>query len=103
MAKKHNVEWWYTDDQGRRIGWLWPEDFNAILESWYGKRMWVNEFCREFDMSRSQVDRYRHGQAPIPKTLAITISILSTLRNHDIAMPDITAEWLPDIAHKPAA
>ncbi len=96
MGKKHGKEWWHTDEEGRRIGYLWPEEFSAILESWYGERLWVNAVCEEFDLSRSQVDRYRHGQAPIPKIIAMVVQMIADCDLRGAPMPVVSAHWLPD-------
>lgn len=90
-------EWWFTDEDGRRIGWLWPEDMEAILESFYGARKWVNAFAKEFGFARSTVDRWRDGSVPIPKHVAQIINMLGTLKVRGLPLAPIEADWLPDV------
>lgn len=89
-------DWWHTDGQGRRIGWLWPEDMEAILESFYGERKWVNQFAVDNGFARSTVDRWRDGTTPIPKYVANIINILGTLKVRGLPLTPVTADWLPD-------
>jgi hypothetical protein len=91
------ADWWHTDGEGRRIGWLWPEDMEAILESFYGPRKWVNEFAERFGFSRSTVDRWRDGSTPIPKHVAQCIEMLGTFKVRDIPFTPIKADWLPSV------
>ncbi|WNL50813.1 immunity repressor [Ruegeria phage RpAliso] len=88
-------EWWKTDDAGRRIGWLYPEDMAVILESFYGSKRWVQLFSEQFGFSRSAVDRWKDGKTPIPKNVAQTINMMSTMKNRGIPMSDVEASWLP--------
>lgn len=89
-------DWWHVDANGRRIGWLWPEDMEAILEARYGNRKWVNQFADDFGYSRSAVDRWRKGETPIPKDTAMIITMLGALNVRQIPVSTIEAEWLPD-------
>lgn len=91
--------WWYVAEDGRRIGWLWPEDFEAILESFYGERKWVDKFAGDFGYHRSTVDRWRKGTTPIPKSVAQEISMLNSLKLRGVALTALEASWLP----KPSA
>jgi hypothetical protein len=90
-------EWWHKDKEGRRIGWLWPEDMEAILESAYGPRKWVNTFSQKFGFARSTVDRWRDGSTPIPKHVAMIVNMISSNNVRGIPTPDIEADWLPDV------
>lgn len=88
-------DWWHVDADGRRIGWLWPEDIAAILEGFYGPKKWVNGFCAHFGYSRSTVDRWVDGTNPIPKDTAQIINMLGTFKIRNIPFSDIEAGWLP--------
>ena len=88
MANIKN-EFWYTDREGRRIGWLWPEDMATILEGFYGQRRWVKGFIKDFGYSRSQVDRWKDGRNPIPKDVAQIINMLGTMRVRGIPLSPI--------------
>lgn len=87
-------DWWIVDSQGRRIGYLHPEDFAAILESFFGRR-WVTKFAEEFGFSRSAVDRWKDGRTPIPKHIAAALSMMSSLKLRNIALQPVEAPWLP--------
>lgn len=63
------------DSLDRRIGHMWPEDYEAILRTVFGKS-WVKDFARYAGMSRDQVDKYRHGENPIPKIVALMVTML---------------------------
>lgn len=88
-------DWWHTDKDGRRIGWLWPEDMEAILESFYGERKWVNAFSQAFGFSRSTVDRWRDGTTPIPKHVAQIVNMLGTMKVRGLPLDEVQADWLP--------
>lgn len=88
-------EWWYTDKEGRRIGWLYPEDFEAILESFYGPRKWVNQFSSDFGFSRSAVDRWRDASVPIPKHVAQIVNMIGTHKVRGLPLTPVEAPWLP--------
>lgn len=88
-------DWWHVDGEGRRIGYLWPEDMEAILESFYGERKWVNAFSEKFGFSRSTVDRWRDGTNPIPKHVAMIVNMIGTHNVRNLTLDDIEAPWLP--------
>ena len=87
--------WWHVDSEGRRIGWMYPEDLVSILESFYGERRWVNAFSHEFGFARSTVDRWKEGETPIPKHVAHIIQMMGTLKVRNIPLSPIDAPWLP--------
>lgn len=89
-------QWWHTDKEGRRIGWLWPEDMEAILDSFYGERKWVLAFAAEFGFSRSTVDRWRDGTTPIPKHVAQIVNMLGTMKVRNLPLSQVEAGWLPE-------
>lgn len=91
-------QWWHVAEDGRKIGYLWPEDFEAILESFYGARKWVNKFSDDFNYHRSTVDRWRKGTTPIPKHVAMEVSMLNSLKLRGVALTPVDAEWLPKLA-----
>lgn len=89
-------EWWIVDGNGRRIGFLYPEDMAMILESYYGNRKWVNQFAEDFGHSRSAVDRWKDGKTPIPKHVAMTLNLLSAMKTRGIPITPVDAPWLPE-------
>jgi hypothetical protein len=93
----HTADWWKVDSMGRKIGWMWPEDFEAMLEAAYGDRRWVIKFCYEFGYSRATVDRYRTGALPIPKPVACAVHMLSAMRMNKVPFDGIEAPWLPEV------
>ena len=90
-------KWWHEDKQGRKIGWLWPEDFSAILESFYGERVWAKRFGEDFGYHRATIDRYRNGRTPLPKNVAMEVQMLGTLKVREIALSPVDADWLPAV------
>lgn len=91
-------DWWYEDKDGRRIGWLYPEDFTSIVQSFYGgNRRWAKMFARDCGLSYSQVDRWRNGGMPIPKYIAVLVSMRATMTNAKIPYTPVEAPYLPDV------
>lgn len=88
-------QWWFEPGDGRRIGWLWPEDMEAICESYYGTEHWVDRYAKDFGYSRAQVDRWKHGQAPIPKHIAQIVQMMSVLKINKLSFDPVDAPWLP--------
>lgn len=91
-------DWWHevpeAGNKKRRIGWLWPEDFVATLSSRFG-RGWVEKAEEEFGLSRAQIDRYQHGEAPIPKVVAMAVVMMDALKGAKKPVPRLEAPWLP--------
>lgn len=96
-------DWWIVDGEGRRIGWIHPEDMAVILESFYGHRRWVVSFANDFGFSRSAVDRWKEGKTPIPKHIAMTLNMLSSMKTRGIPMTPVDAPWLPESVRNPSA
>lgn len=88
-------EWWHTDAAGRRIGWMWPEDFSAMLSGVYGDRKWIANFSGMTGIARATVDRWRLGRLPIPKHIAQLVLLLAEKDSRGEIMMDIDAPWLP--------
>jgi hypothetical protein len=86
--------WWHVDKQGRRIGWLWPEDLISICESLYGEK-WMERVSADFGQSISTTIRWKKGHMPVPRLAAFAIHALNQLQAKGITVPDMTASWLP--------
>jgi len=102
-------DWFYTDNTGRRIGYIWPEDMLAIIDSIWGKKQGIKNFARYAGYSRTQVERWCNGKAPVPRNVALLVmfmqrDVISRQRSDRNAKPyaklvDLNADWLPD--HEP--
>ena len=62
------------DQNHRRIGHMWPEDFEAKLRAAFG-RGWIADFSRYAGLSRDTIDLYRNGSLPIPKQTAQLVNL----------------------------
>ena len=86
--------WWYTDPDGRRIGWMDPDDFELILSSYYGDENWVNRFTEQFGITKPTIYRYMKGAVPVPKDVAMIVLMLEKYGpKEDLPVP--IAPWLP--------
>jgi hypothetical protein len=83
-----------VDDMGRRIGHMWPEDFEAYLKATYGDG-WIATFCRYAGMSRDTIDLYRKGTLPIPKHIA---QLVLMIRWYDMNTPKMKVRRKVDLA-----
>ena len=87
-----------VDSLGRRIGWMWPEDFEAYLTASFGKH-WVAEFARYAGMSRDTIGFYKKGVLPIPKHIAQLVLMvrwykMNTPKLRVRRKVELTAPWL---------
>lgn len=103
MAK--DKTWWHTDGAGRKIGWLWPEDLLAILDSIWGKRKGIGGFARYAGFSRTAVEQWCNGKSPVPRHIALLVELMQREviarqrqdRNKHpfMKLPPANAGWLP--------
>lgn len=87
------------DQFGRRIGHMWPEDFEANLKAIYGDQ-WSSKFARYAGLSRDIIYLYRIGRMPIPKHIAQLVRLLrfySTRRPWKLTerLDELEPDWLP--------
>lgn len=105
-TNKPRGPWWHEDSQGRRIGYMWPEDFLAIIDSIWGRRQGIKNFALYISANRTTVEQWANGKAPIPKRVALLVELMQReviVRNprHDTPinpwkkLPTIDANWLP--------
>lgn len=96
--------WWFVDNQGRKIGWMWPEDMLSMIESIWGHRQGIGGFARYAGMHRVTVEQYCNGKRAIPKHIALLVTALAKImideKGHQKAhpwrvLPGIEAGWLP--------
>lgn len=88
-------DWWFVDAKGRRIGWLFPEDFESILESVYGARLWMKAFAADYGFTYTTILRWKDGTAPIPKHVAQIVSMRNSMKLRGVALHPLEAPWLP--------
>lgn len=62
------------DQNHRRIGHMWPEDFEAKCKAAFGDG-WIADFSRYAGLSRDTIDLYRRGELPIPKQTAQLVNL----------------------------
>ena len=96
-------EWWYTDDKGRKIGWIWPEDMLAVLESIWGKRKGIGGFANYAGFTRTAVEQWCNGRSPVSKHVALLVEmmqreVISRQRQNRnkypyAKLPNINASW----------
>lgn len=96
-------EWWFTDRAGRKIGYMWPEDALAVIDSIYGKRKGIAGFARYAGLHRSTVEKYCNGKYAIPQHIAALILTMQATcitgrknipREPFRKLPQIDAPWL---------
>lgn len=88
-----------VDKDHRRIGHMWPEDFESILKAIYGFG-WVATFARYAGLSRDTIDLYRKGSLPIPRHIAQLVTLLRWVDNRRkkrSAFPSVDPFWLPPL------
>lgn len=94
----YEKQWWKTDAAGRKIGYMYPEDFEALLAAHYDDKGWVRLFSEDFDISQPTIYRYRDGFTPIPKSVVCNVMMLVQLKERGIARHLPEADWLPNRA-----
>ena len=85
------------DADGRMIGFMWPEDFEAHNFVTFGKE-WIGEFARYAGVGRSIVSKYKNGKNPIPKTIALITIQARWIHQHrkGKVLPKLEYPWLED-------
>jgi hypothetical protein len=87
----------YRDRDGRKIGHMWPEEFEALCASIWGTDGWIGDVARYAGLSRDMVDHYRHGRHAIPRYLAQLIRLRYHVRKQAKAViPENEAPWLKE-------
>lgn len=99
MAHK-DPEWWHTDSKGRRIGWMWPEDFKVAIDAIWGHRKGIAGFARYAGLGRTTVEYYANGQAAIPKHIALLITAMQMLvpEKGDGKRSQVRTRYFPKVA-----
>lgn len=91
----YKEDWWHTDEQGRRIGWMTPERFEGWINSIYptGKAPRL-QFANAMGMDVSKISRWMTGKDPIPRWVGVLHGATQKLpRGEYFQVPD--APWLP--------
>jgi len=70
-----------------QIGFLTPEEFEAIGRAALGGRGWQRALRRGTGIAQTTITRYLRGIFPIPKTIALIMNMLQTLRNNGLPIP----------------
>lgn len=105
VSSKHSGEWWHTDSAGRRIGYVWPEDFKISIDAIWGNRKGISGFAKYAGLARATVEEYCNGRSAVPKHIALLVMALTqivhrwdedyTARGRTRDFPKIEADWLP--------
>jgi hypothetical protein len=92
------VDWWHTDENGQRIGYMEPTEFEAILSAYYdADRTWAKRFAEQFGFTAAAIYRYAQGNLPIPKHVALIVAMMVKLGSIN-EVPKLDTPWLPDEA-----
>lgn len=95
VSNTSKEEWYHIDKSGRKIGWMYPEDMEAIAESIWGARKWVDGLSFYLRVDRSKIDNWRHGRTAIPKSIALLFEMIQDRGINLHKLPQISAPWLP--------
>jgi len=90
-----NKVWWHTDENGRRIGYMTPERFSAILSGFYSERYFVKMFSEDFGFAAPSIYRWIDGTVPIRKDVAMLVTMLPRYERRT-KLPQLRHDWLPD-------
>ncbi len=111
IPSQHSGDWWHIDSKGRRIGWMWPEDFKLAIDGIWGYRQGIANFARYAGFSRTTIEQYCNGKLPVPKHVALLVMSLNKLvhawsenqrlYNRTREFPDPKADWLPESSQNP--
>ena len=105
-------QWWHVDSKGRKIGYMWPEDFKMCLDSIWGNRKGIGGFAKYSGFSRTTVEFYCNGKSPVPQHVALLAAALvklvpfrsgnqpQTAQAKTRNFPRLTADWLPNPPEK---
>lgn len=91
--------WWHLDTNGRKIGWMWPEDFEAILHTALGGD-WKRLFAMILGEPYEFIDKLSTGELPITRHMAFTVETLILLKNDRKLKFTMEAPWLPNVVTK---
>lgn len=109
MARKPHIpppkrDWWHVDSKGRRIGWMWPEDFKIAIDSIWGSQKGIQNFAKYSGLTRTTIETYANGKTPVPKHIALLVAALTrfvkewrpnrSARARTADFPQIEAPWL---------
>lgn len=101
----NRADWWFVDNRGRKIGYMWPEDMLAVIDSIWGYQQGIKNFAAYAGITRSQVERFCNGKVPIQKSTAMLVLNMQELflerKAQRLAhpwrqLPRIEAPWLPE-------
>lgn len=104
-------DWWFVDRAGRKIGYLWPEDFRAIIDSIWGHQQSVPMFSRYAGFTTKTVYDWCRGDKAIPKDVAQLVTCMQVIildkQAHKKAhpwreLPALEADWLPKERQDPS-
>lgn len=92
----YKEDWWHTDEQGRRVGWMTPEQFEGWINSIYptGKAPRL-QFANAMGMDVSKISRWMTGKDPIPKWVAHLPELWRRASPHYDFNKSPEAPWLP--------
>ena len=113
MVTRRNPEWWHVDSQGRRIGYMWPEDMLTAIESIWGRRKGIDGFSRYAGFNRTSVEKWCRGERAIPRHVALLVLVLEQTvhrwidpngdphrgpseLSHRRDFPKLNPTWLPE-------
>ena len=78
-TKKEKAEisasWDFVTEEGLRVGWIWPDDFEMTLRSLFGDS-WVSQFNAITGISEPTIRAYAKGRLPIKKDLGLLITYM---------------------------
>lgn len=105
LPKDHSKrkDWWFVDRNGRKIGYLWPEDFRAMIDSVWGAKSSVQMFARYAGFTTKTVYDWAKGDKAVPKDVAQLLTVMQQLlidrkaqtRAHPWReLPPLEADWI---------
>lgn len=98
-------DWWFVDRSGRKIGYMWPEDFRSIIDSIWGHKQSVPMFAQYAGFTTKTVYDWCRGDVAIPKDVAQLVTCMQVIildrGAHKKAypwrdLPPLEADWLPE-------